>query len=767
MRFDAGSQLRAERSSTQNVRPYFAGMISCCAVLSRSRAMRAKVRRWHGQGLQTVPWREDDLRQEGWRPLGTYHDASDPEHGEATIYIKDDAVRICHSIYGPVPCSDGVILQHDEDVYDVQMGGMQGRIDAEGFHCSGYLNPTVAAAAPPPATPEPEVSRQPMTSAPITEPKLQKACRNLAAILGPGAFPKEDYESMMNQGSASDALLSEVKAMGDDYGGWAAFEASREHEETPEQHISGKRHRQLRREIRSRFFVPGAGRFFEEVAYDSWRQQQNARWLPTVTELRTEGYMLTHFEELQKEAEDAADCVRRTLLTGSEQLVSYVLRYYAFWAVDQHARRLDEVEEAVRADAAALKNKPKVLLLRIERERKKRLAAERAKRDKPFEHLQMIPPLPVPGEALEFRVLSSEEQVREAAERLKNCAATYIPDVVAQKCALVGLFPKQKGDRDKASKIFAMGELFVNLSEHGKIVTRWGQRVKACNKSVTKRQKISFNWAGRRFSELWTKAIEYELDEVLPKQASGETAMAESADRVLSAFGRLSSLGLKSLANRSLLSELSFPCSQLVGALTEPLLSAAEAGDDSFARSIISQLLKAGVVQEQTKAILQQALRLDQDAKLTVLLSELPFPCSQLVGALTEPLLSAAKAGDDSLARSIISKLLKAGVAHEQTNSIFQQALRLKKNAKLTVLLSELPFPCSNLVGALTKPLLSAAKVGDDSLTQSIISKLLKAGVAQDQTKSFFKKALRLDKDVKLRALLSEFPLRRQWSLLK
>ena len=177
------------------------------------------------------------------------------------------------------------------------------------------------------------------------------------------------------------------------------------------------------------------------------------------------------------------------------------------------------------------------------------------------------------------------------------------------------------------------------------------------------------------------------------------------------------------------------PCSDLVGALTEPLLSAAEAGDDSLARIIIPKLLKAGVVQELTKAIFKQALRLDKNAKLTVLLSELPFPCSDLVGALTEPLLSAADAGDDSPARIIIPKLLKAGVVQELTKAIFKQALRLDKNAKLTVLLSELPFPCSDLVGALTEPLLSAAEAGDDSLARVIISKLLKnwSGTRSDE----------------------------------
>ncbi|CAE7939976.1 unnamed protein product [Symbiodinium sp. KB8] len=274
----AGAAIGTARSSAQTVRPCFAGMISCCAVLSTTRARRAR-------------------------------DASDPEHGEATIYIKDEAVRICHSIYGPVPGSDGAILQHGENVYNIQMHGMQGRIDAEGFHCCGYVNPIVA--APPPASPEPKVSRQPVT-------RLQKACRNLAAILGREAFSKEDYQSMRNEGSASNALLSEIKAMGDDYGGWAAFEANRGHEESSEQQVSSNQWRQLRREIQPQFFVPGAGHFFPKEAYDSWHQQQNARWLPTVTELRATGYMLKHFAQLETEANDAADGVRQTLLTGPE-----------------------------------------------------------------------------------------------------------------------------------------------------------------------------------------------------------------------------------------------------------------------------------------------------------------------------------------------------------------------------------------------------------------------------------------------------------------
>ena len=33
-------------------------------------------------------WQEEDLEKEGWRPLGTYRDASDPEHGEARSVVE-------------------------------------------------------------------------------------------------------------------------------------------------------------------------------------------------------------------------------------------------------------------------------------------------------------------------------------------------------------------------------------------------------------------------------------------------------------------------------------------------------------------------------------------------------------------------------------------------------------------------------------------------------------------------------------------------------
>ena len=96
---------------------------------------------------------------------------------------------------------------------------------------------------------------------------------------------------------------------------------------------------------------------------------------------------------------------------------------------------------------------------------------------------------------------------------------------------------------------------------------------------------------------------------------------------------------------------------------------------------IVRRLLEAGVTTAQTKDILK--LRLTMDAKLMLLLSDLPFSSSDLVGALTRPLMSAAKACDAALVDSIVRRLLKAGVTTAQTKDILKQPLRLNNDATL------------------------------------------------------------------------------------
>ena len=178
-----------------------------------------------------------------------------------------------------------------------------------------------------------------------------------------------------------------------------------------------------------------------------------------------------------------------------------------------------------------------------------------------------------------------------------------------------------------------------------------------------------------------------------------------------------------------LLSDLPFEKSDLVGALTELLLAAAKARDTSLVDSIDSRLLKAGVTSAETKEVFEQALLLDNEAKFTVLLSALSFSGSDLAGVLTEPLLSAAKARDASLADRIARRLVQAGVTASRIRSIFQAACKLDLAAKLVILLSPLPFCAVDLAAALRDPLLSAADARAEKVVQSIARRILRANV--------------------------------------
>ena len=110
----------------------------------------------------------------------------------------------------------------------------------------------------------------------------------------------------------------------------------------------------------------------------------------------------------------------------------------------------------------------------------------------------------------------------------------------------------------------------------------------------------------------------------------------------------------------------------------------------------------------QTKDILK--LRLNKDAKLELLFSDLPFSSSDLVGALTGPLMSAARALNASLAGSIVDRLVTARVTRAQTRRILEEACKLEMGAKLVVLLSRRALLPRWFGGALRGPLLRAAQ---------------------------------------------------------
>ncbi|CAE7747557.1 unnamed protein product, partial [Symbiodinium necroappetens] len=207
-----------------------------------------------------------------------------------------------------------------------------------------------------------------------------------------------------------------------------------------------------------------------------------------------------------------------------------------------------------------------------------------------------------------------------------------------------------------------------------------------------------------------------------------------------------------------LLSDLPFQKSDLRQAFVEAFCEQADLENYHFLKLLEKRLLDLTLTSDETSVILDGALSLPRRAKLRVLLSELPFAASQLVEASIEPLLSAAKARDVYLAGSIVSRLLKAGVAASQTSGILEAARKLNMSAKLVILLSPLPFRSDDLVEALRNPLLSAADAGAVKVVQSIIERLLRANMEAAQTTGILEEAVKLKPSARLILLLSDLP---------
>ena len=408
-----------------------------------------------------------------------------------------------------------------------------------------------------------------------------------------------------------------------------------------------------------------------------------------------------------------------------------------------------------------------------------RLKEELARRDKPFHHLQRIKPWRVPGETLEFRMLASQEAVRQAAKTLKNCAADYIPNVVAQRCALVGLFDTGVSK----NKIIAMGELTPTISDQGDIVATFKQRARECNRSLTKKQNKLFRKAAVRLSASWTEVASSDMQNVLPPSKSSLEAMKDlsclakvlllrklARTTTVEGYGALQTVmrdflrsALKGpvpdalalhcvafaawvqdpalvepildakISNNIKTKLLELPMPFVATALHDAMVSAGQAGNQEQLTRIVSSLEQARVSTADLKTILEAARHFDMEAKLTVLLSSLPFKPSDLVGAVTPSLVSAAQAGNQEHLTRIVVRLEKASVSTaEDLKSILEAACHFDTQAKLRVLLSKLPFEADGLLGALTEPLLRFSRQQGEAasrIVKTIGVKLSASGV--------------------------------------
>ena len=431
-------------------------------------------------------------------------------------------------------------------------------------------------------------------------------------------------------------------------------------------------------------------------------------------------------------------------------------------------------------------------------------------------------------------MLASQAAVREVAKKLKNCAATWIPDVVAQRSALVGLFDTQDGK----SKILAMGELTCTPSnKKDVIVAKFGQRVRACNRTLTEKQEKWFIQAEPQLSAIWTKAIKSELQGVLRPSNTNpasvdelsnlaklmaemmlkRTTIAEDFDGLLRdparmEWERLARIVMKAYVNNSpdakskfliLLSDLPFEKSKLIDALTPTLLSAARACDYKLVARIAVKLVAAGVSECDTAKLRDAAL---SDTRVTqaVLLSGLPFDlgCRHvqevLKGMAPDPLklqehllmylpemmssvnfttwqlalygLPLGNIGqhllwqtfrrqpDLSFVKCLAWRLLMLPLTSEELGQILKEAMGLEMPAKLAVLLSDLPFAVPSLVDVLTETLVSAALTQRHDVVASIVARLLQARVTTSDTTPILEAALQCDMRARLSILLTEIP---------
>ena len=161
--------------------------------------------------------------------------------------------------------------------------------------------------------------------------------------------------------------------------------------------------------------------------------------------------------------------------------------------------------------------------------------------------------------------------------------------------------------------------------------------------------------------------------------------------------------------------------------------------DLSFIKCLVGRLLMLPLTSQELGQISKGANLLEMPAKLATLLSDLPFIAPRLVEVLTETLISAAIARRRDVVASIEARLLRARVTTSDTTPILDAALQCDMRARLSILLTEIPFDIGSLVGALSQPLILFAKRAASErdrkasvIVRAIATKLSASGITLD-----------------------------------
>ena len=225
------------------------------------------------------------------------------------------------------------------------------------------------------------------------------------------------------------------------------------------------------------------------ASFKSWQRDAGSAGVPSVEDLRAHGYLQLLFGPCAERVPE-----RQRLLGILRQpetaVAQYVVQHHNFWQRPESVNRLDEIEghfEGMTRGDFQREAPPPVLLARLERDRPARHQQSRAR----FSSLKLVDTCILEAAEMSVELITTERELSQAAQDLKNCAASYLQRAEEGECLLLVL--------KRAGKLVAMAEWstssqqFVQLVEHCNrpIRDEWGQVFRDAAKALPQRLVIT------------------------------------------------------------------------------------------------------------------------------------------------------------------------------------------------------------------------------------------------------------------------------------
>ncbi|CAK0848574.1 unnamed protein product [Prorocentrum cordatum] len=471
----------------------------------RSGAGGATARRQRAIGRPGPAWGAEEVA--GWEDLGLFQDSSDPRRGTVALKLEPGTgrVRMLHSEYGPVPLEGRHELQGASLSAVVDFGALvaaarwseEGLQFDDGRFAARVVGSVVHASASETATP---------ASAQMGSGDA-RAYSNAVSVLEQPCFSEEQCKAVILSRKLLKGKLGHTGVTFDT--------TSAEDWRVPEDWRGISRRRDLK--VRSwQQHLGSWGAFDEKAAYESWRDDEPAGQVPSVSALRAHGYFLKFFPGFA-----GTGMQRRRLLqhlqVPASALAQHLVQYATFWA--QNPSRIDEVEAIFAGMTrerfeAQTRNHPERLLAQMARERA--LGRVEQLDGTVYQHLRGVDPVVQRWGDLALEILRSDREIGGAAEVLRNCAACYRRQAATGECVLIVL---RRGE-----KLVAMGEWrpgYVQTSS-GEKRWEWAQIVETGNAAVRSEWRSMFQLVLRDLVDLGA--------DLNARDTEGQTALLLAAE---------------------------------------------------------------------------------------------------------------------------------------------------------------------------------------------------------------------------------------------